>query len=82
MSRSVSFGVVRPLLVAFALMCFGGYTIAETLVESSSDTRFQLDLHVPDAALAAPPYQAGWTPNVSSRARRRMQICAQSSLTV
>lgn len=66
MSRSVSFGVVRALLVACALMCFAGYAIAETLVESSAETRFQLDLHVPDAALAA-FLPAGWTPNVATQ---------------
>ena len=66
MSRSISFGFVRALLVGFALMCFAGYAIAENLVESSSETRFQLDLHVPDAALAA-FLPAGWTPNVASQ---------------
>ncbi len=37
---------------------------AQTLVEHSAEARFQLDVHVPDAALAAllPP---GWTPNVA-----------------
>ncbi len=36
------------------------------MVEYSSETRFQLDLHVPEAALAAylPP---GWTPNVAAQ---------------
>ena len=66
MSRSVSCGVVRALLVAFALMCFAGYAIAETLVETSSETRFQLDLHVPDAALAA-FLPAGWTSNAATQ---------------
>jgi hypothetical protein len=39
---------------------------AETMVESSSETRFQLDLHVPDAALKAmlPP---GFTSNVAAQ---------------
>ena len=39
---------------------------AETLVEASSEARFQLDLHVPDAALKAylPP---GFTPNVAAQ---------------
>lgn len=39
---------------------------AQTLVEHSGETRFQLDVHVPDAALAAhlPP---GWTPNVAAQ---------------
>jgi hypothetical protein len=39
---------------------------AQTLVESSLESRFQLDVHVPDAALAAllPP---NWTPNVAAQ---------------
>jgi hypothetical protein len=39
---------------------------AGTMVEYSSETRFQLDLHVPDAALA-PYLPAGWTPNVAAQ---------------
>jgi hypothetical protein len=39
---------------------------AETLVETSLETRFQLDIHVPDAALAAFLPQ-GWMPNVASQ---------------
>src|ERR1035441_428337 len=39
---------------------------AEMMVESSSEVRFQLDLHVPDAALAA-FLPAGWTPNVATQ---------------
>lgn len=35
---------------------------AETMLESSNETRFQLDLHVPDAALASYLPQ-GWTSN-------------------
>jgi hypothetical protein len=66
MSRGLSFGVIRGLLVAFALMCVAGYAIAETLVETSSETRFQLDLHVPDAALAT-FLPTGWTPNVATQ---------------
>ena len=39
---------------------------AGTMVESSNEARFQLDLRVPEAALAAylPP---GWTPNVATQ---------------
>src|SRR5580658_814187 len=39
---------------------------AETMVEFSSETRFQLDLKVPDAALAA-YLPAGFTPNVAAQ---------------
>ena len=64
MSRRASFGIVRSLLVASVLMCFAGYAIAETLIETSFESRFQLDLHVPDAALAS-FLPAGWTSNAA-----------------
>jgi hypothetical protein len=41
-------------------------TMAQTLQENSSETRFQLDLKVPDAALAA-YLPKGWTPNVAAQ---------------
>jgi hypothetical protein len=37
----------------------------EQLVEQSSETRFQLDLAVPDAALMS-YLPTGWTPNVAT----------------
>jgi len=39
---------------------------AQTLVEYSAETRFQLDLHVPDAALMA-LLPGGWTPNMATQ---------------
>src|SRR5689334_23264311 len=39
---------------------------AQTLQEYSSETRFQLDLKVPDAALAS-YLPKGWTPNVAAQ---------------
>ena len=39
---------------------------AETMLESSAETRFQLDLHVPDAALQA-LLPTGWTPNIAAQ---------------
>lgn len=66
MSRTISVGAVLALLAACALaglIGLVGYANAEALVESSSEARFQLDLHVPDAALAA-YLPAGWTPNI------------------
>ena len=39
---------------------------SETLQEFSSEARFQLDLHVPDAALAT-FLPAGWTPNIAAQ---------------
>jgi hypothetical protein len=55
----------RHLLVA-AVLGFAHPSLAQTLVEHSSEARFQLDVRVPDAALAAylPP---GWTPNVATQ---------------
>jgi hypothetical protein len=59
---------MRNLFVISALACglFAAQTYAETPVESSLETRFQLDLHVPDAVLNAflPP---GWMPNIAAQ---------------
>jgi len=44
----------------------GSYAHAESLVESSAETRFQLDLKVPEAALK-PLLPAGWTLNVAAQ---------------
>ncbi len=51
---------------ALALLALATLAPAETLVEHSNEARFQLDVKVPDAALAAylPP---GWTPNVATQ---------------
>jgi hypothetical protein len=53
-------------LAALALVFLAATAGAETIVESSSEVRFQLDLHVPDAALAA-YLPAGWVPNVAAQ---------------
>jgi hypothetical protein len=53
--------VIAALAAGFAL-----YAHAETLVEHSSEARFQLDLKVPDAALKA-YLPEGWTPNVAAQ---------------
>lgn len=66
MSRPVILALSRSLLMAVLLACFAGYAIAETLVETSSEIRFQLDLHVPDAALAT-YLPAGWTSNIAAQ---------------
>jgi hypothetical protein len=66
MSRSVSLGIVRALLVACAFAVLAAYANAQTMVESSVETRFQLDLHVPDAALMA-YLPTGWMPNVATQ---------------
>ena len=56
----------RFLLVVAVLAGLVGYAGAETMVEYSSEARFQLDLHVPDAVLQSflPP---GWTPNIATQ---------------
>lgn len=56
--------LARVLLALCVLAGFVPYASAQTLVEYSAETRFQLDLQVPDAALA-PFLPAGWTRNVA-----------------
>jgi hypothetical protein len=57
---------LRVFVVAGALLGVARPAESETMVEFSSETRFQLDLHVPDAALAA-FLPAGWTPNIAAQ---------------
>jgi hypothetical protein len=56
---------MRILLISLVALLLTGIAGAETLVERSSETRFQLDLKVPDAALAK-FLPAGFTPNVAT----------------
>ena len=51
--RRWSFVVVRVALAVSALTSLSQNANAQTPVESSAEARFQLDLHVPDAAIAA-----------------------------
>ena len=44
---------MRKGLVVGVLVLFSQYASAQTPVESSAEARFQLDVHVPDAAIAA-----------------------------
>src|ERR1700690_1261713 len=60
---------LRALLCLLATCAFAGmagHADAQTMAESSAETRFQLDLHVPDAALASflPP---GWSSSVATQ---------------
>src|SRR5262250_2515483 len=66
MSRYISIRAIRALVVISVLAVFVRYAGAETMVEYSSEARFQLDLHVPDAVLKSflPP---GWTPNIATQ---------------
>jgi hypothetical protein len=60
----VKFKLALPIV--FAMIVAVQFTNAQTPVESSVETRFQLDVHVPDAALAS-YLPAGWTPNVATQ---------------
>jgi hypothetical protein len=57
---------VRVFLVLVAMMGLAQYGNAQTLAEYSSEARFQLDLHVPDAVLAA-FLPKGWSPNIATQ---------------
>ncbi len=62
-------GSIRPILALVALSTLAGLVAlvsAQTPVENSVETQFQLDLHVPDAGLAA-MLPAGFTPNVAAQ---------------
>ena len=58
-------GAVR-LMLGFSMMGAASPAAAQTVVESSAETRFQLDVHVPDAALAA-LLPSGFKLNVSQQ---------------
>ena len=66
MSGRISLIAIRTLVVIGALVALARDAGAQTMVEYSSEARFQLDLHVPDAVLASflPP---GWMPNVAAQ---------------
>jgi len=65
MPRYVSLGAML-LFVIGALALLVPQAGAETMIEYSSEARFQLDLHVPDGVLASflPP---GWMPNIATQ---------------
>lgn len=64
MSDRICLRAMRVLLVAGAVAGFVRHANAQTPIENSSETRFQWDLQVPQAALAA-YLPAGWAPNVA-----------------
>ncbi|MSO57372.1 MAG: hypothetical protein EXQ55_10720 [Acidobacteria bacterium] len=66
MPQRLSRHSTRALLVAGGLIGALPCASAQTPVESSSEARFQLDLHVPDSALAT-LLPAGWTLNVAAQ---------------
>ena len=59
-------GSIRAFIALGTLAGLVAFVSAETPVENSVETQFQLDLHVPDAALAA-MLPAGFTPNVAAQ---------------
>src|SRR5260370_20801402 len=65
-ARSSTPDMIDPMKQVLLLTAFATLGIAQTLLESSSETRFQLDLKVPDAALAS-YLPKGWTPNVATQ---------------
>jgi hypothetical protein len=64
--QSLSFAVVRVALAVGAVIPLSQYANAQTPVENSAEARFQLDVHVPDAAIAAlvPP---GFMVNIATQ---------------
>src|SRR6266699_662647 len=61
------YSLTTVMMLASTLLCAQAPVAPPaSFVEFSNETRFQLDLHVPEAALAAylPP---GWTPNVATQ---------------
>lgn len=63
---SATSGIRRTSLAVLVAVGCARLATAQTLVESSSETRFQLDVHVPDAALAA-MLPAGFALNVAAQ---------------
>lgn len=66
MSEKFSPGTIRVLLIACVLVGLAACANAQTTLESSVETRFQLDLHVPDAVLNA-FLPSGWTTNIAAQ---------------
>ena len=58
--------IIAPMKHVLVLAALVPLMMAQTLQEYSSETRFQLDLKVPDAALAS-YLPKGWTPNVAAQ---------------
>ena len=66
MAGKFSGGTIRVLLIVYLISALAGRANAQSVVESSLETRFQLDLHVPDAVLNA-FLPSGWTPNIAAQ---------------
>ncbi|HEY2382846.1 MAG TPA: hypothetical protein VGK48_16850 [Terriglobia bacterium] len=66
MSARVRARSIRILLYLILVAGLARQANAQNLVEYSSEARFQLDLHVPDAVLAT-FLPKGWTPNIAAQ---------------
>ena len=66
MIRATSAAAIRLLLAFAGIAGLSSSADAQTPVEQSAEARFQLDVHVPDAALAA-MIPAGFTLNVATQ---------------
>ena len=66
MSRTISLTAIRVLFAIGAFAGLARLANAQTIVETSSESRFQLDVHVPDAVMKTflPP---GWMPNIAAQ---------------
>lgn len=58
--------IFEGILAFYLLTSVAQLLSGQTVVERSMETRFQLDLHVPDAVLKT-YLPAGWTPNVATQ---------------
>jgi hypothetical protein len=77
-------GALRASLGLLLLAGFASEAGAQTLLENSVEAQFQLDVHVPDAALAA-LVPAGFTLNVSQQgaaARANLRVIFVDRLTI
>ena len=70
MQGKFSVAAIRALYFACALGAYLMPANAQTVVESSVEARFQLDLHVPDAVLMT-YLPSGWTSNIATQGAAR-----------
>ncbi|OFW21572.1 MAG: hypothetical protein A3H97_12755 [Acidobacteria bacterium RIFCSPLOWO2_02_FULL_65_29] len=66
MSRRLTRPVLAALVAAVVMAGVPRAARAQTMIEHSSEARFQLDVRVPEAALS-PYLPPGWTPNVATQ---------------
>src|SRR5262249_49564199 len=66
MSGHIFSRTLQIVLALGAVLALAPRANAQTMIEYSSEARFQLDLQVPDAALASYLPQ-GWSPNIATQ---------------